>query len=48
VTVAAGNTSATFTVNTTSVSSNTNVTISGTYGGASQSATLTVTARRHH
>ncbi len=48
VTVAAGNTSATFTVSATSVSQNANVTISGTYGGATESATLTVTAGRHH
>jgi trimeric autotransporter adhesin len=46
VTVSAGQTSATFTVSTQRVSSNTNVTISGVYG-ATQSATLTVTGRRH-
>ena len=48
VTIAAGKTSSTFTVSTTSVSQNTNVTISGTYSGATQSATLTVTSGRHH
>jgi uncharacterized repeat protein (TIGR03803 family) len=47
VTVSAGNTSATFTVSTQRVSSNTNVTISGMYAGGTQSATLTVTGRRH-
>lgn len=48
VTVSAGQTSATFTVNTQRVSSNTNVTISGTYAGTTQNATLTVTSGRHH
>jgi uncharacterized repeat protein (TIGR03803 family) len=48
VTVAAGSTSATFTVSTQKVSQNTNVTISGTYAGATQSATLTVTSGKHH
>jgi uncharacterized repeat protein (TIGR03803 family) len=47
VTVPAGSTSATFTVSTQRVSQNTNVTISGTYGGT-QSATLTVTSGHHH
>lgn len=43
VTVAAGTTSATFTVSTASVSASTSVTISGTYGGVTRSAELTVT-----
>lgn len=43
VTVAAGSTSATFTVSTVSVTANTSVTISGTYNGTTKSATLTVT-----
>ncbi len=43
VTVAAGSTSATFTVATSSVSAPTTSTISGTYGGATRSAMLTVT-----
>ncbi len=43
VTVAAGATSATFTVTTTPVASNTSVTISGTYGIA-RTATLTINA----
>jgi uncharacterized repeat protein (TIGR03803 family) len=47
VTVAAGQTSATFTVSTQRVSSNTNVVISGVYAGATQSATLAVTGRHH-
>jgi uncharacterized repeat protein (TIGR03803 family) len=47
VTVSAGQTSATFTVRTQSVSSNTSVTISGTYAGTTQSAALTVTGRNH-
>ena len=42
VTVAAGTTSATFTVSTSSVAASTTVTISGTYGGATSSASLTV------
>jgi trimeric autotransporter adhesin len=45
VTVGAGATSASFTVNTQKVSSTRNVTISGLYGGVTQSATLTVTGR---
>jgi len=44
VTVAAGATSATFTVATSSVSSDTSSTISATYDGVTRSATLTVTA----
>src|ERR1035437_9710056 len=48
VTVSAGKTSATFSVSTKTVSSNTSVAISGTYGGATKSATLTVTSGRHH
>jgi uncharacterized repeat protein (TIGR03803 family) len=47
VTVSAGQTSASFTVRTQRVSSNTNVLISGTYAGTTQNATLTVTGRRH-
>jgi len=47
VTVAAGNTSATFTVSTQRVQSNTTAVISGTYGGSTQSATLTVTSGGH-
>ena len=43
VTVAAGSTSATFSVSTSAVSISTSVTISGSYGGTSGSATLTVT-----
>ena len=43
VAVPAGATSATFTVNTTPVTASTQVTISGSYGGVSKSATLTVT-----
>ena len=42
VTVPAGATSASFTVTTTAVSTSTSVTISGSYGGATQTATLTV------
>ncbi|UUZ64432.1 FG-GAP-like repeat-containing protein [Polaromonas sp. P1-6] len=42
VTVAAGATSASFTVNTVSVTASTPVTIGGTFGGAARSATLTV------
>ena len=42
VTVPANSTSATFTVNTTSVTATTPVTISGSYNGQTQSATLTV------
>jgi FG-GAP-like repeat/FG-GAP repeat len=42
VTVPAGAFSATFTVNTASVTASTPVTISGAYGGATRSATLTV------
>src|SRR5882672_3220319 len=43
VTVPAGATSATFTVTTSTVASPTPVTISGSYGGATQTASLTVT-----
>ncbi len=43
VTVSPGATSATFTVNTTPVTGSTPVTISGSYGGVSKSATLMVT-----
>ena len=43
VTVAAGATSATFTVSTRAVAASTTVTISGTYSGATQSTSLTVT-----
>ena len=43
VTVSTGATSATFMVNTTPVTASTPVTISGSYGGVSKSATLTVT-----
>jgi hypothetical protein len=43
VTVPDGSASATFQVNTTAVATSTSVTISASYGGASQSATLTVT-----
>jgi FG-GAP-like repeat len=43
VTVPAGAFSATFTVSTASVTASTSLTISGTYGGATRSATLTVT-----
>jgi len=48
VTVSAGQTSASFTVSTQRVSSNTNVTISATYAGPTQSVTLAVTSGRHH
>jgi hypothetical protein len=43
VTVPAGAFSTTFTVSTASVTASTSLTISGTYGGATRSATLTVT-----
>jgi hypothetical protein len=43
VTVAAGATTATFTVNTTGVRSTTNTTISGTSAGVTKSAVLSVT-----
>jgi len=43
VTVAAGATSATFTVSTSVVLASTTVSISGAYGGATRSASLTVT-----
>ncbi len=43
VTVAAGATSATFTIGTSAVSASTAVTISGTYSGVTKSASLTVT-----
>src|SRR3990172_9331244 len=43
ITVAAGNTSATFTVTTTAVSATTSATISAVYGGAARTAVLTVT-----
>jgi hypothetical protein len=43
ITVAAGATSATFPVATTAVTSNTSVTLTAAYNGASRSATLTVT-----
>jgi hypothetical protein len=43
VTVAAGATSATFVVSTSAVTASTTVTISGSYGGATRSASLTVT-----
>ena len=43
VTVAAGATSATFNVGTAPVTATTSATITGAYGGATQSATLTVT-----
>jgi hypothetical protein len=43
VTVAAGADSATFTVTTSSVTSSTQVTISGSYGGTTKTASLTVT-----
>ena len=43
VTVAAGATSATFTVGTSAVATSTTVTISAVYGGATRSASLTVT-----
>src|SRR5882757_6035932 len=43
VTVVAGATSATFTVSTSAVAASTTVSISGTYGGATRSASLSVT-----
>ena len=43
MTVAAGATSATFNISTAGVTSSTAVTISGTYSGTTQSATLTLT-----
>jgi hypothetical protein len=43
VTIAAGTTSATFTASTGAVAASTTVTISGTYSGATRSASLTVT-----
>jgi hypothetical protein len=43
VTVAAGATSATFTITTSAVGTSTPVTITGAYGGATKTATLTVT-----
>jgi len=43
VTVPAGATSATFNITTTAVTANTSVTLTGTYNGASRTATLTVT-----
>lgn len=48
VTIPAGSTSQTFTVTTQRVNSNTSVTISGLYDGASKSATLTVTSSHNH
>lgn len=48
VTVQAGQTSATFTVSTQRVSSNTSVLIAGNYAGTVQNATLTVTSGRHY
>jgi hypothetical protein len=45
VTIQAGATSATFTINTTRPSSDTTVTISATYNGVTKTATLTVTRR---
>ena len=48
VTVSAGQTSASFTVRTQRVSSNTNVVISATYAGTTKQATLTVTSGRNH
>jgi trimeric autotransporter adhesin len=44
VTVAAGATSATFAVSTSAVASSTSVVISGSYGGATKTGSLTVTA----
>src|SRR5207253_1329441 len=46
VTIPAGSTSRTFTVSTQRVDNTASVTISGTYGGVTRSATLTVTGRR--
>lgn len=43
VTIAAGSTSATFSVNTVSVTASSSVTISGAFGGANSGAALTVT-----
>jgi subtilase family protein len=43
VTISGGATTATFTVSTTAVSTSTPVSISGSYGGATQNASLTVT-----
>lgn len=48
VTVSAGQTSASFTVRTQRVSSNTNVVISATYAGTTKNTTLTVTSGRNH
>jgi hypothetical protein len=45
VTVAAGATSATFTITTSAVSASTAVTITGSFGGVTRTATLTVTAQ---
>lgn len=45
VTVAAGTTSRTFTLTTSTTKKNTSATISGNYGGATKSATLTVKHR---
>ena len=47
VTVEAGTTSASFTVSTQRVSSNTNVIISATYAGTTKNKTLTVTSGHH-
>jgi hypothetical protein len=47
VTISAGSTSANFKIRTQRVSSNTNVTISGTYNGVTKSASLTVTSGSH-
>lgn len=47
VTVAAGATTATFTVSTTAVGASTTVTISATYAGATRSASLNVTPASH-
>ena len=44
VTIAAGSTSATFTINTTPVATNTPVVISGVYGSVTKTATLNVNA----
>jgi hypothetical protein len=43
VTVAAGTSTATFTINTSAVAANTSVTVTATYGGVSRTTTLTVT-----
>jgi hypothetical protein len=45
--VEAGTTSASFTVSTQRVSSNTNVIISATYAGTTKNKTLTVTSGHH-